>query len=385
MRIDSKLILIFFFYLSITSCKKDDDPKDGVSDHVFKIEAEIGGFSSELIAGESDYYMHTGFEKDSGSIFCFKGTLGHKDCENNDPNTCSRSLSIIIRDNKTANSDASNINESLQINDYNYRTPIQPTLTGYEVQFTPDIWGNGNYSYYWEFGDGHTSTESNPIHTYSASIPDPWVNACLVITNLNNNNKDTLCNEINLASDCYTNFNYVSTAGSPNTVSFNTITFTENGNNLNLNAVWRKDPATNFSSSISPTFPSSTPIRVCMTDSGNACDNVKCKNIIPDSTYTDVANFDFSKNNQYDYTSSDFSQVTIIWYDENGNKYTSNKEAQPTGSVFRVTSVSDYKKNRNGESTKKVGVEFTCTLYSENSNNTIEINNATGTFAIAHP
>ena len=37
------------------------------------------------------------------------------------------------------------------------------------VQFTSNIADSSIYSYYWEFGDGETSTEKNPIHTYSST------------------------------------------------------------------------------------------------------------------------------------------------------------------------------------------------------------------------
>ena len=40
--------------------------------------------------------------------------------------------------------------------------------TGDEIQFNPDVAGGFTpYSYEWDFGDGKTSTESNPVHVYA--------------------------------------------------------------------------------------------------------------------------------------------------------------------------------------------------------------------------
>jgi PKD repeat protein len=52
-----------------------------------------------------------------------------------------------------------------------------------DVQFISSAWGGqAPYSYYWTFGDGSTSTQANPIHTYPTG--GAWT-PCLTITDVN--------------------------------------------------------------------------------------------------------------------------------------------------------------------------------------------------------
>ncbi|MEO7175179.1 MAG: CotH kinase family protein [Saprospiraceae bacterium] len=44
---------------------------------------------------------------------------------------------------------------------------VAEPLDGYNWQFVAQT--QGNYNYHWDFGDGNTSTEANPLHTYSAT------------------------------------------------------------------------------------------------------------------------------------------------------------------------------------------------------------------------
>ncbi len=65
----------------------------------------------------------------------------------------------------------------------------------------PDEW-------FWDFGDGSTSTEQNPVHLYNT----PGIyQVCLEITNSTTNCTDTLCQDITvdtLSSDCQNWFEY---------------------------------------------------------------------------------------------------------------------------------------------------------------------------------
>jgi gliding motility-associated-like protein len=42
------------------------------------------------------------------------------------------------------------------------------TCSGTPITFTPNVSGSGPFIYYWEFGDGITSSNSNPTHTFTA-------------------------------------------------------------------------------------------------------------------------------------------------------------------------------------------------------------------------
>ncbi len=55
---------------------------------------------------------------------------------------------------------------------------------------------NNPTSWLWDFGDGNTSTEQDPVHTYAAAT---WYTVCLIVTN--NCGTDTTCTNIMVVSD----------------------------------------------------------------------------------------------------------------------------------------------------------------------------------------
>lgn len=61
------------------------------------------------------------------------------------------------------------------------------------------VWNlsNGNVAYSWDFGDGTTSTEAYPTHTYSGNGP---YNLCLTVAD-NNGCTDTHCDTVSINSD----------------------------------------------------------------------------------------------------------------------------------------------------------------------------------------
>jgi PKD repeat protein len=57
------------------------------------------------------------------------------------------------------------------------------------------------------------------------------------------------------------------------------------------------------------------------------------------------------------------SNVTIVYTSGNGTVYNSNNSLQPTGSYFKITSVSPYQNNTSNQATKMLNVTFSCLLY----------------------
>jgi PKD repeat protein len=43
------------------------------------------------------------------------------------------------------------------------------TCSGTDILFTPSVTGEGPFTYFWEFGDGQTSTSANPLHAFSST------------------------------------------------------------------------------------------------------------------------------------------------------------------------------------------------------------------------
>jgi PKD repeat protein len=83
------------------------------------------------------------------------------------------------------------------ISNYNYAS-----LGGGAYQFT-DMSTNAN-TYYWDFGDGDTSTLQSPIHTYLTSNN---YNVCLTVTDSNGCNVNTSCQIVSFVTGIASNIN----------------------------------------------------------------------------------------------------------------------------------------------------------------------------------
>jgi PKD repeat protein len=85
------------------------------------------------------------------------------------------------------------------------------SFTEYTYQFMDLSYGNGIQSWYWDFGDGSSSTEQNPVHTFSEG-GDYYV--CLTIEC--DNCESVWCEDVYVDEyeDCYNYFTYESAGNS---------------------------------------------------------------------------------------------------------------------------------------------------------------------------
>mgnify|MGYP001267180224 CR=1 FL=1 len=92
----------------------------------------------------------------------------------------------------------------------------QPNPAHQTIDFTDQSTSNGTIgSWAWDFGDGHTSTEQNPSHTYAE--PGTYL-VCLIITNNNGACTSHICQHVIVhhppANDCHAAFTaHVETSG----------------------------------------------------------------------------------------------------------------------------------------------------------------------------
>ena len=95
-------------------------------------------------------------------------------------------------------------------------------------------------SWYWDFGDGTTSREQNPIHTYAN--PGNYT-VTLIVTDTNGNNSTRSFIDYIKVSDVTANANYTATTAwgtIPDAipVTYNEIQFTDNSTGTNLSWLW---------------------------------------------------------------------------------------------------------------------------------------------------
>lgn len=85
-------------------------------------------------------------------------------------------------------------------------------LNGLQFDFTSTSFGLGPYDYLWDFGDGSSSNQPNPTHTYSA---DGTYTVCVTVTD-SINCISTFCDTVNASSaipPCFNDFSFTYGAG----------------------------------------------------------------------------------------------------------------------------------------------------------------------------
>lgn len=141
---------------------------------------------------------------------------------------------------------------------------------------SPDTW-------FWNFGDGFNSTESDPVHTFTTN---GTFNVCLTVENLAGS--DTYCENVIIDSYVAPTAYWIY-SGDP------TVTFTDLS--IGSPTSWSWDFDDGFTSTIpSPvhTYTENGTYYVCLTVSNGVGSNTSCQNILIDSYLSPVVDFTFT-------------------------------------------------------------------------------------------
>ncbi|MDX1651446.1 MAG: PKD domain-containing protein [Brumimicrobium sp.] len=151
------------------------------------------------------------------------------------------------------------------------------TINGQEY-FVPDNY-NSNYDYYWSFGDGNSSTDPFPYHTYAS--PGIYTVCLTVIDNINNCG-DTLCQNITITnSPCDASFIHYDT--------LNQNFFIPNTYDQNLSYYWEfGDGSYSYDIYGQHSYASPGTYTACLTiwDNATGCSDTVCQNITITSNNT---------------------------------------------------------------------------------------------------
>ena len=375
------LLAIICINLITVSCKKEHVPVTTTGTPVFYFNGIVNGISTDLNAGINNYYMYSSYTQDSNNVYNFIGNIKQT-------TSSLSSIEIMINDYKTsAINSSTNPDSSLKTGSYSYYS-VGITDTTYNVQFTSSYTNGTAQTYTWNFGDGATSNSANPLHNYAAFGN---YNVCLTIAGSTGTNN--ICNNINLSSPSVaTKKTTVSSSSSGNTVSFNATAsgFTPGKYNWDFGDA-TLDSAINSSSTtdaISHTYADSGLYHVILTVKDNSLlDSIVTYFNAVTATYSvGTANFAISSITPVITTGSSLrlSNVIVNWTDANGIIYTSNNNTtQPGASYFKILSEEAYQNNINGQLTRKLHVQFTCTLYCT-GHPSIQITNADAIIAVAY-
>jgi PKD repeat protein len=367
--------IIVLLLLACISCRKKEYPestKEGSP--VFNCSMMINGAPITIEAGVNDYYMYSSFQQDSSGVYGFIAGLKQTNCT-----TCPNSLQIQINDFKISPVNALTQIDSLLPKNYDY---MQSNAAAY---FTAQFQSSYNKpvnssSYLWNFGDGSTSTLTNPTHIYkragkySVSLKVTGTNSC----------ESSIYSIQNIGTINYkfrTQIDADSTAG--NTINFSAINSQGTGPYLYL---WNFGDGTSISTSANPShtyqYTGAYPVTLRVIDTFNGDTAYAKYNTVTQGDISSCAtNYTVSAVN-LSANALGLSNIIVKWIDANGMEYTSKNSLQPGNSYFTIVSVQDYQNNNNNERTKKLHVKFKCTVY--NGSNSIQLDNADAFINIAY-
>ncbi len=374
-----KAVIIFIVLIMVgvgSSCKKKSYPESTEDNtYIYYFNARINNQDVSISAGKDDYYMYSSIQQDENKVYNFLANLRKSNCDN-----CSNSsIRIQINDFKVSSPGASVIADSA-FKLGNYALAMNPAES-YSVNFKY-LYNKTASSWYWDFGDGTTSSLNNASHTYTQS---GTYNVCLRITGTGGC-VSTICNLQKIGPDTTLLKSQVTaTSAGAKAIQFNQQTL---GGTLPYRYEWDFGDGSVKSNSANPlhTYPrvGSYPVTLVVRDANNNTSQTNYNAITQGDLSSCAAGYAVQSiktinSQQFFY---DFSKIVVTWTDANGVAYTSNNTQQPATSNFSILSVEDYEQNEKGEKTKKLRVKFNCTVF--NGSKSMSIDNAEAVISVAY-
>ena len=156
------LFLSLFLMLALWGCKEKELPEEIIGEPTFYIEGDIDNQEINLQAGVDEYYMATEFFQDEFQVYSFSGTLSPIDCPQ-----CPESMQIQIRDFRMRDIGVPvAIDSAIEVGEYGYYHDKGGNDFVFRVSFHNESTSGNNTIHNWNFGDGNTAHDMNPIHAY---------------------------------------------------------------------------------------------------------------------------------------------------------------------------------------------------------------------------
>jgi PKD repeat protein len=185
---------------------------------------------------------------------------------------------------------------------------------------------NASTSYFWDFGDGTTSTDENPVHLYATS---GWYYVCLTIMDSTNNCYDTYCYNLNIviasSGGCQAYF-WSSLVWTPISLP-NTYEFFDYSSGNSTNWLWdfgdgttstQQNPVHTYSATgsgfylVCLTITEYDPITQALICTDTYCDSIYLSNQ-PSSCQADFYAQDLG-NNEAIFTNTSYPQTGTTWF-----------------------------------------------------------------------
>lgn len=374
----SRFYLLCICLGTFIGCSNDDDVNIVDGDPVFYTRFEVNGNSYELEAGNYPIYMKTDTRRDENGVYSFVGEFSDFNCFDQD---CSGAVRFIFRDDSVIEQGRSNINESLRPGVLPFYTPYDSLLSAVEVTFESSTSKTaGTYDLLWDFGNGETGVVDEPSTQYTSQQGEVTV-LCQTT------DRDSLTVTSNRLTadftvDCGVDFTYQFSTGqisALNTQTRGAGPFTFEWDFGHGFMPLSDQPPLDFSGRDS--------IYACLrAQSATGCTSTRCKTLLVNQNYDiAVTDFDFDTRRIYDVNLEHFSEFTLEYVNEAGQRYSSRRGEQPESSFIRIVDVVDYKENAENIPTKKVTVEFELRVFGSEPEDYLTLESGTAVVAVGHP
>lgn len=377
-----KIIALLGCLATLLGCSRRQLPNATIMNPVFAFKGIVDGDSLTLQAGVNGYYMYTDYYKDAQMLTTLRGYFMQDTCAQ-----CEPFLGFEVRDldQTVGNVMSSNWQQMLTTPlFYSYSIDSMNQLQMSEVfQFAPDWAYAQGTSYFWDFGDGTTSVDMAPLHTFPPTGGNRTVKLVVNYFGLIDSIENTINTDLN--SPCRTMFS-MSIDSFNNLVTYAALPALQYawsfGNGLTSSQ--------QFDSSV---YNNAGTYHVILTTTQNGCTSTFVKKIkVPLSLNNYVANYSYiSADTVYTYTSPRLNTGSlVITYKNKGKTYVSYKHDgqlnQSTKPIFTVNNMSFFEHNEKGIPTIKVSGSIDTYLYNEqNAQDSIAIHANQVTFGLGYP
>jgi len=343
------IIFCILFYLS---CNKIELPIKIAEAPIFEVKAVLGTQALNLAAGKENVILDTRFQQDELNVLKLIGELKKKDCVP----PCPSSLRITLRQNNrefTANPTRSIKTGRRAF----FNAPTDSFLIHTKNTSILSNTGMAKYNFSWTVNDKKFTERENLSININPLVRN---NVCMYVSHPDGSNASQ-CQAVdyNLADS----FPGLKVNIVPQNVS---------------NRGWVLVPVisgigpfkytwNNKSSDPSIELDLKQPSSNCLTvvDSrGNMASS--CIDINPEAKIKCQANFDLNYDQSRLKEFIQFNSVEIIYVDDQGFRYASSSQVQPTASFFEILEESPYEDNDLKQATKKLKLNFDLYLYGNN-------------------
>lgn len=359
--------------LGIGGCKTEP-PNFTSNEVVFFIQGKVNNQDIDLGAGDDNQYMLPFFRSDSLSIREFGGHLGNLECVGS--SSCPGSFQFLFREIAPEGNAHQPVEKTIYPRDVEARGPATYLFQSYKASFFSASLPTG-LKHTYNFGDGNYSMDPNPVHYY-LNEGDSVVTPSLIVENTGTGCQSTVSYPISFLSGCEVDFFPVYVTSQ---ISLNP------SPSIGRSELWSYNggPYQPFTV-IGPPTDSITTVCLKSTDLTTYCVAEKCKNVIIDTAVvTCASNFDVIKETVLMKDVRDFEEVTVIWEDENGKVYRSDRFEQPGSSEFTIIDSEDYKQVEDNVYSKKVTISCSLLLFGDSETEFVTFATSKSVIAIAYP